>query len=261
MSDRATGGAAPLARDNPQRGHYDTIFAEYNAHYCDATSFAFRNEFILRPLLDGIDLTAQRVADLACGPGVTSIALQQLFPGVQLEGFDISPDACREYRTATGAPAHEHDLLMEVDGEPFDAAIVVGGLHHCILHLDRVLENVAGLLRPGGLFMLYEPNASFLLEGVRRRWYRRDRYFEADTEAAILPAELLKQAEHWFAPVRTFYNGGPAYFAILNSLVTRISLSAKPILAPPLFVAERAWNAVAPGWLKPAFGMILRRTD
>jgi hypothetical protein len=38
------------------------------------------------------------------------------------------------------------------------------------------------------------------------------------------------------------YFGGPGYFGILNSMILRIPLAVKPIISPPLMVAERVWN-------------------
>ena len=47
-----------------------------------------------------------------------------------------------------------------------------------------------------------------------------------------------------FREVATHYFGGPAYFLIYNSLVMRVPLSIKRYVAPPLFWAETAWNAL-----------------
>src|SRR5690606_41270629 len=64
-------------------------------------------------------------------------------------------------------------------------------------------------------------------------WYRNDRYFEADTEAAIEPS-CLEKLFCGFTVERSFAVGGPAYFGVLNSLVLRIPLGAKKFIAPPL---------------------------
>jgi hypothetical protein len=51
-SDPAGGGAAPAA----QARHYDTILAAYDEHYYEVHSRRYREEFILSPLLDGVEL-------------------------------------------------------------------------------------------------------------------------------------------------------------------------------------------------------------
>ncbi|KKC34017.1 hypothetical protein WH91_05275 [Devosia psychrophila] len=249
-----------MSFNNPQKAHYEAMHDDYAAHYYDPTSMAYRREFVLKPLLNGFDLSGQRVADLACGSGHNSLLLRELFPTARFEGFDISSSACSDYEALGNGPAHQTDLTVPMDvAELFDAGIVIGGLHHCIQNLPETILNLSRIIRPGGTLMLYEPNAGFLGETVRKFWYRRDEYFEADTEGALHPAELAGEAAEYFAVERSFTIGGPAYFVILNSLVVRVPLPAKKYLAPPLFVAERLWNAVPLPSFKPAFGMVLLR--
>src|SRR5688500_17834702 len=169
-----------------QRDHYNAIHDEYAAHYGDESSLAYRRRFFLDPLLKGLDLGGLAVADLAAGGGYTTRELLARFPTARPVGFDISDEACRAYSAATGCPAHRLDLTGDVRlDRRFDVAIVIGGLHHCAREIEKVLDNVGRLLRPGGLFLMVEPNRDCWLEPLRRYWYRRDRYFEASTEAAL----------------------------------------------------------------------------
>jgi len=66
--------------------------------------------------------------------------------------------------------------------------------------------------------------------------------FEESTEAALNPDDLARVAEGIFETQQPINRGGEAYFVILNSLVLRVPLRAKAILAPPLFILERAFN-------------------
>jgi SAM-dependent methyltransferase len=226
-----------------QRDHYNAIHDDYDAHYGDESSLEYRRRFFLDPLLKGIDLNGLEVADLAAGSGYTTRELLARFPRVKPVGFDISDEACRAYAAATGCPAHRLDLTQEAKVDRrFDAAIVIGGLHHCVNDLDIVIQNVAGLLRPGGLFLMVEPNRECWLEPLRRVWYRRDRYFEASTEAALSHDAMLRSADRLFEGVSASYGGGPAYFLIYNSLVMRIPRSAKPFIVAPLLQLERWFN-------------------
>jgi hypothetical protein len=43
-----------------QKGHYNRIAAEYEAHYDDPSARHYRNRFIERPLLDGLDRSGAR---------------------------------------------------------------------------------------------------------------------------------------------------------------------------------------------------------
>ncbi len=227
---------------NPQQKHYEDIHDIYAAHYYDASALSYREQFILTPLLDGLDLDGCRIADLACGNGHTS-----------------SKPAQEAYEQAVGSPAYQTDISAKSFVEtarsitPFDAAIVVGGLHHCVNDLDVTLGNIALLLKKGGYLLMVEPNAEFLLEFVRKLWYRADAYFHAETESALSHDEILRRgaAEFELDSVRFF--GGPAYFLLLNSLLFRLPVGIKPVLQTPLFALERLFNHLPGRALYPAF--------
>lgn len=247
---------------NPQKQHYESIHDAYEAHYYDGPSMAYRHRFVYEPLLSGLDLNDNSVADLACGSGHNSLALRGYFPTVRTTGYDISSAACRDYRLRTGAEAHQIDLtqLFEPD-EVHDTALVIGGLHHCVLDMDVTLRNIARLIRPGGHFLMMEPNEDFLLSAVRRIWYRRDRWFEADTEAALKHDEIAARASPWFVPVWVQYFGGPAFYLIFNSLITRVPLCAKPALSTVLSPLEDAYNRLPGRAPFAAFLAAWHRTD
>lgn len=247
---------------NPQSAHYGTIHDAYEAHYYDAASMEYRHRFLYQPLLEGLRLDGASVADLACGSGHNSLALRGYFPGLRTTGYDISDAACRDYRANTGEAAHLVDLTKAYSPqESHDAALIIGGLHHCVLDLETTLRNVARLIRPGGHFMMMEPSDDSFLSGIRRIWYRADRYFEADTEHALKHDALAAMARPYFVPEKVVYTGGPAFYAILNSLILRIPLGAKPSLARLLFPIESLYNRL-PG--RAPFAVFLarwRRTD
>src|SRR5687767_2983809 len=163
-----------------QKAHYERIHDDYEAHYYDESSIAYRREFVYDELFDGLDFNGKTVADLACGSGFNSLEVLARFPHAHVVGFDISEKACATYRTLTGREAQELDLTAgQLLGERFDVAMIFGGLHHCARDLPETFKTVAGLLKPGGLFLLYEPNRRYVLEGARQLWYRFDRYFDA----------------------------------------------------------------------------------
>jgi SAM-dependent methyltransferase len=226
-----------------QKVHYETIHDEYQAHYFDAESMSFRDRFVYNPMFSGIDLTGKDVADLAAGSGYNSVWVSEHFPSARLCGFDISEKACEAYRRNTGFEAHAFDLTSgEAFGRKFDVAMVFGGLHHCVTDLPKTFETIQQLLRPGGLLLMYEPSSRFLLEGVRKLWYRLDPTFDAGTEAALDPDTLVKIAGPAFEPVDRTFMGGPAYFLIYNSMIFRLPRSMKPYLARSLFPMEAIYN-------------------
>jgi SAM-dependent methyltransferase len=228
-----------------QAGHYDRILSDYDRHYYDVQSTAYRERFIIGPLVEGLDMRGWRVADLACGSGSTSLSLKRRFPGIETTGFDISPEACRNYEARVERPCHVLDLTKPHAAEQqFDAAIIMGGLHHCVVDLETALANIAGLLKPGAPFLLFEPNREYFLQFARDLWYRVDGYFDAATEDGLAHGDLLRQAGDAFRADQVRYFGGPAFFLIYNSLVFRMPHGLKRAVAPPLMALEAGFNAL-----------------
>src|SRR5262249_56477523 len=112
--------------------------------------------------------------------------------------------------------------------------MVGGGLHHWVVDLPAAVDNLAAMLRPGGRLMMLEPNRAFALEGARRLWYRLDRDFNAATERALTPSELLAHAGARFVPEKVAYYGGPGYFLFLQRLVFPIPEPVQRPINPPL---------------------------
>lgn len=249
-------------KPNPQKAHYEAVHDAYEAHYYDAPSMAYRHRFLYGPLFAGLDLNGRSVADLACGSGHNSFAVRRYFPDAKTTGYDISESACADYRSRTGGAAYQVDLtcLRDSDRE-HDAALVIGGLHHCVSDLEATFRNIARLVRPGGHLMMMEPNDQFLLSSIRRIWYRRDRWFEAETEAALKHDEIASRAQPYFVPERVHYFGGPAFYLILNSLITRVPLHLKPALAQVLLPMESIYNRLPGRAPFAAFLAVWRRSD
>jgi SAM-dependent methyltransferase len=243
-----------------QQAHYETIHDDYEAHYYDASSMEFRERFIYDVMFADQDFNGLHVADLACGSGHNSLALLERFPRAEVSGFDISPRACDAYRTVVGREATQLDLTAGTPAPAkFDAAMIFGGLHHCVSDLDGTFRTIADLIRPGGVLVMCEPNRECFLEGFRRLWYRMDRYFEQSTEQALSHGEILARTSSRFESIDCRYLGGPAYFLIFNSLVLRVPLRLKSILSRPLFAAERAYNRLPGKFAYPYFVARWRR--
>ncbi len=240
--------------DNVQKLHYDTIHDAYVEHYYDPTSMSYRDEFIYKYLFSGLDLNQKKVVELACGNGSNSLALLKYFPKAEVTGFDISKKACESYRENVGRPAIELDLTKEAQFKPeYDCAIIIGGLHHCISDLDATFKNIASLLKPGGYLLMVEPNKRYFLEPVRLLWYKMDKYFEENTEEALDHDKMLHKQSKYFGPFKVVHLGGPAYFLIYNSLLFRLPVSIKKIIAPILMFLERLYNYLPGKLLYPYF--------
>jgi SAM-dependent methyltransferase len=235
-----------------QKAHFESIHNAYASHYYDGTAMAYREEFIFSPMLDGLDLNYKSVAELAAGSGHNSVYFKEKFPHIKLVGFDISAAACADYERFVGAPCYAVDLMKPAEAEfteTFDAVFVIGGLHHCVSNIDMTLTNVANMLKPGGFFLMAEPNSLHLMECVRKLWYRLDPMFDHQNEHALDHNALLARTGSKFEFDCVKYFGGPAYFAIFSSMIMRIPLSAKPWIAPLVTSPERLWNRLpGPRW-------------
>lgn len=239
---------------NIQKEHYERIHDAYEDHYYDQTSLDYRSRYILAPLIAGVDLENARIADIACGSGWNTRLLSQMLPKATFHGFDISEPACEGYRKNTGFDATCCDVsAADHTSDKFDAAIVIGGLHHMVNNLPQSLANITSMVKSGGTILACEPNAGFFLNGVRKAWYKADAYFEEDTERALSLDELKTGLAGKAELHSVHFFGDPAYIMILNSLVLRIPLRLKRPLARISFVGESLYNMALPTSAYPAF--------
>jgi SAM-dependent methyltransferase len=108
-------------------------------------------------LLKRWDPDAARVADLACGTGNISLALQHL--GYEVTGVDLSAamlEMARGKAGDAGAEFVQGDLRQLEGLGPFDAAVCIYDSFNYLLEpedIDEALQSVEGILRPGGLFV------------------------------------------------------------------------------------------------------------
>ena len=238
-----------------QKSHYETIHDDYERHYYDPDSMAYRERFYYRQLFDGIDLDGWKVADLTSGSGHTSLRVLKQFPKAEISGFDNSPSACEAYEKNVGRPAVECDLTLPLDVEEgsYDAAIMICGLHHLVNDLPQVMKNVGTMVRPGGLFLIADPNANYVLEGARKIWYRIDRYYDHETEETQSYGTLLNLGAEWFEHRKAWWMGGPGYFLVLNSLHFRLPHGLKRVIAKPLMAVDAVYNMLPGEFLFPYY--------
>lgn len=97
---------------------------------------------------------AARVLDVGCGEGWSTIAIAKAYPGVRVQGIDLdgpSIEAAREHAAASGVADRvefSHADAATLDGEGFDAAIIIEAVHD-MANPVSVLRAIRGALRPG----------------------------------------------------------------------------------------------------------------
>lgn len=131
------------ARGNPQRAEHLALVLE---------------------LLATLQMDGHRVLDLGCGDGIVAAMLLERFPTAHVTGVDSSPPmldaaaarlAAYPGRWAVQPGALEALGALDLPAGGFDAAIGVQSIHHLSGDEKQALfRTVAGLLRPGGLFVL-----------------------------------------------------------------------------------------------------------
>lgn len=220
-----------------QRNHYDRIALEYEKHYGDAFSQAYRRRFIYEPLFKELTLSGQTVLEAMCGSGQTTQFL--LSKGALVTGLDVSPESikifkrCWPHCDTVCAPI----LSSGLEAESFDCVVVIGGLHHLHPTLNESVYEIHRLLKTGGYFCFAEPHRASYLDVVRRFWYRRDNLF-SDNEAAIDVDAMKKEFSLLFELKEEIYMGNVAYLMVLNSMVFRIPQQIKLVYAPALLALE-----------------------
>lgn len=239
---------------NPQIQHYANIHDDYSYHYYDKWSMAYRNVFFYDVMFRGLDLNRTDVADLACGSGHNSAAILMRYPLMRVCGFDISEKGCNEYIKQVKRPCYQFDLTKdELPHQRFDVAFIIGGLHHCSINIDETIKNIANTIRPNGVFIMIEPSSDFFLQALRDFWYRKDHFFEYDSERALSHNSLLMRASNLFSIQDVTYGGGPGYFLIMNSLVFRLPKIIKAALSLPLTAFDKVYNRIPCRSLFPYF--------
>jgi tRNA (cmo5U34)-methyltransferase len=119
---------------------------------------------IVLDLLAVLQPDGQRVLDLGCGDGLIAALVLDRFPAAHLTGVDDSPPmlaaAAERLAAYPGRTVLYRSTMQAVGtlGLPaagFDAAIGIQSIHHLTGDEKQALfRTVAGLLRPGGLFLI-----------------------------------------------------------------------------------------------------------
>jgi SAM-dependent methyltransferase len=237
---RVLGAGAPApatSAEEAQRAHYNRIAAQYEAHYDHPATRQYREVFIERPLLDGLDLSGREVLEAMCGSGMSTAGL--LARGARVTGLDIS-EACIESfrnrwpqcRAVCGSITNS-----ALPSDSFDAVVVVGGLHHLQPDVDPAIDEIHRLLRVGGSFCFLEPHTGSLPDWFRQGWYKRDALFSRN-EAAIDMERLKMRNAARFDFTQERYCGNLGFLLVYNSMIFRIPLWLKDWYTSPVLRLE-----------------------
>lgn len=239
---------------NPQEELFVRIHEEYGKHYYDKESMKYRRRFIYNEVFNSEDFNNKKIAELACGSGFNSLAILKKFPNANINGYDISEPACKEYKKLINSNAYVWDITKKrINNFKYDYVIIFGGIHHCINDLKSTFKNIYEMLNNNGTLIMLEPNKDCFLDLIRILWYKFDNYFESSTEDSLSHSKLLSSQKEKFKLKEVKYLGVPAYFLINNSMIFRLPLIIKPFISKLSFALEVIYNKFGFKWLYPAF--------
>ena len=134
-----------------------------NAFYLDKEALeSYLDPGFYQRLIDllaanGVDYNEKRVADVGCGTGGLLDALKTRAQTQSLTGFEYSENALAIARSqVSGVEFCDFDIY---DGcaRQFDVIFCIETLEH-LLHPDKALRNILGMLAPSGSALLTVPN-------------------------------------------------------------------------------------------------------
>jgi SAM-dependent methyltransferase len=244
--DRQSHGDHPSAVEHDQRALFDRIADDYQAHYGDRQSLAYRNRFVNPVLFAGIPLAGKTVLDAACGSGEATAYL--MTTGAQITALDLSPRMVAAFQQKFPGVRCVCRSIFDTgfDDASFDCVSIVGGLHHFHPDVERAIDEVYRVLKPGGHFVFFEPPTGTLPDIVRKMWYRRCPETFAANEAAVDIDALEVRYDDRFTPISQRFGGNVAYLLVLNSMHFYIPAVIKRWYAPCAMWAESLLAPIQP---------------
>lgn len=120
---------------------------------------------IIREMMEGIN---GKILDVGCGTGL----LHDLYPRASIIGIDVSKGMLSHHKGER--------YLASADSIPFpdgffDSVVCRSVLHH-LPNPKRALEEIVRVLKPGGRFVCWETNKSWLATIVRRLTQHGDHF-------------------------------------------------------------------------------------
>lgn len=202
-----------------QRERFDGEAQVYDHHHMSTAAQTYRDKFIREKLFD-FDLNGKHVLDAMCATGIdTPFFLQR---GANVTGLDISPECAEIFKARYGSDCAVASMHETGFGDAqFDVVFIGGGLHHIAHMIPECIEEIARILKPGGVLCALEPNHDDWSNKIRKIWYKVDARFEDNERALSYPSEIKPLAGTTFHEEAFFKSGNIAYLLIQQASTLR----------------------------------------
>ena len=185
-------------------------------------------ERILKAMFSGVRLRpGMTCVDLGCGTGAFTRRLGTL--GLRLTGVDISPRSIDRAKAIGGGPEYVVGDVCDcpLPASSCDFVTMSGVLHHLTTQAARVqsLREAFRLLKPGGRFLSYDPNAAspsmFLYRDPRSPLYSQ--VGKTENEVLLSRRQLTSDlVAAGFSDVRASGLSGIAYRYVEGALARKL---------------------------------------
>jgi SAM-dependent methyltransferase len=182
-----------LEVESASKAVHSTLFGEPNVAGDELLRESYHK--ILKPNLDqNLDQPTAKIVDIGCGAGLSTEALQALFPAAQVTGLDLSPYflAVARYRTAQTNPQLQ---WLHAAGEATTLPDQSVDLVSCSLIFHELPQKAAiaifreakRILKPGGHFAMMDMKP-YILTLLKSTEPYLDQYFSLDVGAELQKA-------------------------------------------------------------------------
>lgn len=244
--------------ETKQKKYYDNIAKVYDSYY--AGNFSLRLRFdVYDTLLKNVNFYNNlKALDAMCGGGQNTIYFKA--KGFIVEGCDISEEQCRIYSLRHPDCKVKCCSILNTgyDDGSFDV-IVTDSLHHLYPNTNRCLDEFYRILKPEGFLILWEPNASSIIDKARIAWQKRDKKFFQDNEKSLDIFKISKYYQKRMRLKNFFHGGNIGYIFVFGSMVLRIPHRLLGIYAPYMLKLEKAVNFYQPGFLSLYFAALFQK--
>jgi ubiquinone/menaquinone biosynthesis C-methylase UbiE len=231
------------SNENLQKKYYNKISHFYD-HY-SFNKYALQYRFMVYDkIFKGIHLEGKKILDAMCGSGANSSYF--INKNCIIWGLDLSEEQCNLYakRFPGNKVKCESILNTSFANNTFDL-IVVDSLRHIQPDIHRAITELSRILKSGGYLLLWEPNINFIINMLRKIWYKIDPVYFQDNEHSIDIKKIIGMTNINLKPYKIIYGGHLAYLMVLQSMILRIPIQLVRFYAPWLIKLENKFNSIA----------------